>query len=118
MYASCSYLKRKALWNYLQSLLSSHSMPWCFIGDYNVVLGSHEYRGSGSPSKIACSKFYNWTNSNQLIHLPTRGDFFTWSNRRKGRACTEKRLDRSICNEDWINFWSSVSCCTLVKKQI
>lgn len=29
----------------------------------------------------------------------------------------KKRLDRSICNDAWINFWSSISCCTLTKSK-
>lgn len=116
IYAACTYIKRRELWTGLSSLLSN-TMLWCFIGDYNVVLGSHEYRGSGSPSRIACSEFQNWSDGNQLIHLPTRGAFYSWSNGRKGRACTEKRLDRSVCNQEWIKFWSSVSCCTLLKSK-
>lgn len=49
--------------------------------------------------------------------MDTRGAQFTWSNRRKSLAHTEKRLDRGICNDDWLEFWSSSSCCTLTRNQ-
>ncbi|XP_019418408.1 PREDICTED: uncharacterized protein LOC109329190 [Lupinus angustifolius] len=42
-----------------------------------------------------------------------RGSAFTWSNRRRGNALTEKRLYRSLCNKEWIDSWSQVACCTL-----
>ncbi|XP_019432538.1 PREDICTED: uncharacterized protein LOC109339538 [Lupinus angustifolius] len=48
-----------------------------------------------------------------LVHLVSRGAEFTWSNRRRGSALTEKRLDRSLCNDDWLSNWNSVYCCTL-----
>lgn len=80
--------------------------PRCF----NAVLGAHEHRGKGSPCRISCEDFNSWTNGNRLIHIPTRGSDFTWSNGRIGRFYTKRRLDRSICNEDWINCWSSVDC--------
>ncbi|XP_019435167.1 PREDICTED: uncharacterized protein LOC109341679 [Lupinus angustifolius] len=48
-----------------------------------------------------------------LHHLPTRSAEFTWSNRRRGVAHTEKRLDRTICNDSWLSAWQHTSCFTL-----
>lgn len=52
VYASTSYVKRRSLWSDLNSLQHSYQIPWCFMGDYNTVLGAHEYRGNGLPSRI------------------------------------------------------------------
>ncbi|CAL0323863.1 unnamed protein product [Lupinus luteus] len=87
--------------------------PWNCIGDFNVITGVNEYRGSTLPSRLPSEEFCSFFEEANLIHLPTRGAEFTWSNRRSGLALTEKRLDRSLCNEDWLSFWQQVSCCTL-----
>lgn len=112
IYASTSYLVRRKLWQDLNLIQHNY---WCFIGDFNVVLGAHEYRGKGLPLQIASNDFRLWTDCNALTHILTRGAFYSWSNGRRGREFTEKRLDRAVCNDEWLNFWTSVSCCTLTK---
>ncbi|XP_019438958.1 PREDICTED: uncharacterized protein LOC109344660 [Lupinus angustifolius] len=77
------------------------------------VLGNHECRGIRLTPSSPCVDFKNFSDSTNLIHLQTRGAAFTWSNRRRGNALTEKRLDRSLCNNEWIDSWSQVACCTL-----
>lgn len=79
------------------------------------MLGAHEYRGKGLPLQIASNEFRLWTDCNAFTHILSRGAFYTWSNGRRGRDFTEKMLDRAVCNDEWLNFWSSVSCCTLTK---
>lgn len=34
-----------------------------------------------------------------------------------GRALTEKRLDSVVCNDDWLSFWDTSSCCTLSRSR-
>ncbi|KAF1876701.1 hypothetical protein Lal_00031513 [Lupinus albus] len=67
---------------------------------------------SNLPVRVGTKTILNENNGN-LINLPTRGVDFTWSNRRRGVALTEKRLDKSLCNEDWLIAWKQVSCCSL-----
>jgi hypothetical protein len=43
VYASTCYVKRRLLWAKLSELTSLHVLPWCYMGDFNVVLGMHEY---------------------------------------------------------------------------
>lgn len=96
-------------------LQQNHPYPWCFVGDFNVVLGAHEYRGKGFPLQAASDEFRLWSESFALTHLLTRGAFYTWSIGRRGKNFTEKRLDRAVCNDGWLSFWTVVSCCTLTK---
>jgi len=117
IYPSTKYLHRRKLWQTLNILQTQYKLPWCFIGDYNTITGAHEYRGSHNPARLPIEDFNNWSDSNHLIHIPTRGSYFTWANGRKGSNFTEKRLDRSICNNDWIDMCSSVSCTTLTKQK-
>jgi uncharacterized protein (DUF779 family) len=96
-------------------LCNQYNIAWCFMGDFNVIIGQHEYRGSYVPACLPMSEFQDWINANDLLHLPTRGAWFTWSNGRRGRAFTKKRLDRAICNQSWLSTCSMVSCSTLLK---
>lgn len=99
VYASTSNIKRKQLWETLNNLQTQHNLPWNFIGDFNTVLGAHEHQGHFTPARPPMHDFVDWTDTFDLIHLPTRGAYYTWSNGRRGRAHTQRRLDRSICNQ-------------------
>ncbi|XP_019432511.1 PREDICTED: uncharacterized protein LOC109339510 [Lupinus angustifolius] len=91
----------------------NHQGPWCLIGDFNAVMGAYECRGPSLPNRTSCNEFKSFFDENLLINIPTIGAIYTWTNRRLGAANTERRLDRAICNDDWINNWSQVSCCSL-----
>lgn len=52
-----------------------------------------------------------------MSHLPTLGLILTWKNGRFGNENVALRLDRAVCNEEWINFWRSTSCSALVRHQ-
>jgi len=55
-------------------LQSQHVLPRCFIGDFNSNLGAHEHRGNFNPTRLPTEEFQSWTDSNNLIHLPSRGE--------------------------------------------
>ncbi|KAF1892225.1 hypothetical protein Lal_00036586 [Lupinus albus] len=113
VYAHNSYLQRRQLWADLLSLMDDYQGPWCCIGDFNVVLGAHECRGSNLPPRLPSDEFKLFIDAGSLVHLVTRGSDFTWTNRRVGVGKTEKRLDRCIANEEWMTTWNQLSCSTL-----
>ncbi|CAL0328478.1 unnamed protein product [Lupinus luteus] len=115
VYAHRNYIHRRLLWSELKDLMNKNMGPWCCIGDFNMVMGANECRGSTLPARMPIEEFRAFSDDTNLIHLTTRGVEFTWSNKRRGMPLTEKRLDRSICNEDWLSIWSQVFCCTLPK---
>ncbi|GAU50480.1 hypothetical protein TSUD_409650 [Trifolium subterraneum] len=115
IYASNDYIKRRDLWKCLSDLQQQFRQPWCFIGDFNTILGAHEHRGNAIPARAPIEDFQNWTDSNYLLHLSTSGATFTWSNGRGGSRHTERRLDRTICNQDWVDACTSMNCSTLVR---
>ena len=117
VYASIAYIHRRLLWNKLQNLQNQHLIPWCFMGDFNSILGASEHKGHCMPARALMEDFQLWTNNNHLIHLPTLGAFYTWRSGRSGTRNTERRLDRCICNERWMDIASSVNCSTLIKNQ-
>ncbi|MCH84506.1 RNA-directed DNA polymerase (Reverse transcriptase), partial [Trifolium medium] len=115
VYAATSYLNRRRLWNSLNALQTQHDLPWCFIGDFNAILGSHENRGRTPPARLPMEEFQNWTDTFKLIHLPTKGATFTWENGRRGLRHTERRLDRAICNPSWLDMCTNLQVSTLAK---
>ena len=114
IYASTCYRHRRQLWCELSSIEKSIRIPWCSIGDFNAIVGAHEYRGFSTPARTPMIEFLNWSDSENLVHLPTRGVQFIWSNRRSGRRLIEKRLDRAMCNHEWLDSCSSVSVSSLI----
>ena len=60
-------------------------------------------------------EFFNWSDTNNLLHIPTRGVQFTWSNGRGGTRRTERRLDRAICNQLWLDKCESLAVTTLTR---
>jgi hypothetical protein len=113
VYASTDYVKRRQLWHFLTAVHSSFNIPWACIGDFNAIIGAHEHRGSYSPARLPMEEFHNWSEANNLLHLPTKGCNFTWHNGRKGSKSTDKRLDRVLCKQSWIDVFSSISVSTL-----
>ncbi|KAE9600797.1 putative RNA-directed DNA polymerase [Lupinus albus] len=113
VYTHNSYLHKRQLWAEIQTLMNDNQGPWCYIGDFNVVLGAHECRGPNLPPILPSAEFQLFTDARCLIHLATRGADFTWTNRRRGVAETEKSLDICIVNEDWMTVWNQISCSTL-----
>lgn len=59
--------------------------------------------------------FQVWKDANQLIHVPIKGAFFTWSNKGSHPFLTERRLDRVIVNQDWLDLYVGNIVCTLTK---
>jgi len=86
-----------------------------YIGDFNIILEDGEHRGRLAPARLPMSDFHTWSSINDLLHLPTRGAWFTWNNGRGGRAHTERRLDRTICNQSWLDLCNTMSYSTLTK---
>jgi hypothetical protein len=78
-------------------------------------MGAHEHNGTLNPARPPIHDFINWTNTFDLIHLPTRGVSFTWDNKRSGRRHVKRRLERTIVNQHMIDLCSSISCSTLTK---
>lgn len=114
VYASTNYITRRQLWYNLQNIQNQHNIPWCSIGDFNAILGSHEHRGFTNPARLPMEEFFDWSDSNNLYHIPTRGAQYTWTNGRGARQ-TERRLDRAICNQLWLDSCASLAVTTLTK---
>lgn len=72
--------------------------------------------GRHVPARGPIQDFQAWTDRNYLVHLPTIGTLYTWSNRRSGHYLTKRRLDQVVCNQAWFDCWISSLCCTLTRR--
>ncbi|XP_062013933.1 uncharacterized protein LOC133730332 [Rosa rugosa] len=114
VYAKTTVPDRRLLWRDLLQVKNTFVQgPWIVLGDFNCVLGAHEKRGGLLPSAISCSEFQDMSTNCELIHLPTKGLPYTWTNKRGVSANVEMRLDRCLSNFSWIDVWRKLECSTL-----
>lgn len=55
----------------------TQNVPWVVMGDFNVVVGTHEKRGGTPPLSIPIDEFVAFTDSCDLIHMDTIGTDYT-----------------------------------------
>jgi len=71
------------------------------VGVFNDIPSAAEKFGGSAPSLNRCSMFNNMMNACGLMDLGFQGPLFTWSNKRKGLAKVQERLDRVLANSQW-----------------
>ena len=110
--ANCKNL-RSALWAELQSLASSSFIAgqlWLVMGDFNQSLHPQEHSSTNLWMWISkCGEFGQCLMQAELEDLNSRGNSFTWWNKRKATPIA-KKLDRILVNNAWYNrFPSSIA---------
>ncbi|XP_015068710.1 uncharacterized protein LOC107013272 [Solanum pennellii] len=101
IYAECKEHLRRPLWDRLM-YFSNLDMPWCTIGDFNVITSIEEKIG-GIPYNINKSfAFISVIEACGLTDLGYNGIPFTWCNQKDANARVWKRLDRAIVNDKWL----------------
>ncbi|KAG5580340.1 hypothetical protein H5410_050967 [Solanum commersonii] len=101
IYAKCKEHMRKPLWDSLLQY-ASLDIPWCTIGDFNVITSIEEKLG-GMPCNINKSfEFISVIEACGLTDLGFTGIPYTWCNQRTAQARVWKRLDRSMVNDKWL----------------
>ena len=97
VYASPNKHIRNLLWKDLEAVARNVSGPWLLGGDFNTILHPSERRGGSPRSTGVCHRFNDWFHRNQFCDLDFSGPKFTWE-----RGNLLKRLDRSFCNDEWV----------------
>ena len=84
--------------------LTTKSTKYIAFGDFNVTLCPEEV-SVANPGWTSDIKDFNATvNKCCLVDLRYSGEYFTWTNRRYGRAdFTQRKLDRALVNQYWID---------------
>ena len=102
MYANPLQMERKNLWRDLEILADSINLPWCALGDFDAYLCSNDKWGGGQPNWTAMNQFKECIQECNLVDLGFKGSNFTWE---RGRV--KERIDRSICNMEWMSRYNS-----------
>ncbi|KAK9232243.1 hypothetical protein WN943_022488 [Citrus x changshan-huyou] len=83
--------------NDLEAVTYNVSGPWLIGGDFTTILHPSEMRGGSTSSNGVCHQFSDLFHQNQFCDLDFSGPKFTWE-----RGNLLKRLDRSFCNDEWV----------------
>ena len=89
----------------MHQLHASHSLPWFLIGDFNEILHSDEYWGSGSRPFNQIAEFTRVVDDYSLIYLGYSSLKLTWCNRRFKGNLVYARLDRCLHNLEWMQLF-------------
>lgn len=79
--------------------------------------GPVRIKGNTTPFIHHIDEFHMWYKANDLLHIPTIGDDFTLSNGRQSLNHIDKRMDRTVYNQAWLDACTTVSYHTLIKNK-
>ncbi|XP_042450686.1 uncharacterized protein LOC122035343 [Zingiber officinale] len=96
VYAKCSYIERRTLWEKLLEVTPVMEEVWMVGGDFNVILSSDEHSAGILNNPGAVKEFNDFVMLAGLIDTGFVGDKFTWTNLR-----IWKRLDRVLISSSW-----------------
>ncbi|KAH7847812.1 hypothetical protein Vadar_030492 [Vaccinium darrowii] len=97
VYGHNSVVDRRSLWIDMKTMaLSIGNAPWIQLGDFNVVRNPTE-RLMGF-DKGASDEFNACLDSVGMDDMPSKGFWFTWSNKRSGLGDNKSKLDRVLIN--------------------
>lgn len=75
---------------------------WLTVGDFNAVTGIDDASNKENFQNHRCLGMRNWIFKEGLIDLCYSGARFTWTRCKDNTTFTRARLDRSLCNTNWI----------------
>ncbi|XP_026385026.1 uncharacterized protein LOC113280641 [Papaver somniferum] len=88
---------------------ATNKLPWLVIGDFNFILHDTEKFSTDPIDTSEEALFQNKIFDLDLIDLGFTGCPFTWSNKRRGHALTEQRLDRVLVIDDWLSLYPNTT---------
>ena len=98
IYAKCTRVGRRCLWQGMEFLSNRLSLPWLVVGDFNVI-SSFDERVGGSPANVTNIEEFNSAMLNcGLSSADFDGHLFTWTN-----GTVWQRLDRVLINAQWMD---------------
>ncbi|PKU61074.1 hypothetical protein MA16_Dca020447 [Dendrobium catenatum] len=101
VYASCTRMGRKILWDQLSSFATTINAPWLVGGDFNYITNGSERIGGKPPNFMAMEDFNDMIVNCNLHNIGFSGSGFTWN-----KGTMWQRLDRILFNDQWISTFS------------
>ncbi|XP_074304766.1 uncharacterized protein LOC141639580 [Silene latifolia] len=91
---------RMQLWDHLRN--SQFTSPWLILGDFNCVRSVDERISDCHPVLSELDDFNSCLDDASLNDLSTMGCFYTWTNNQNPASRKWIKLDRVLCNADWL----------------
>lgn len=93
---------KRDLWISLRQQYATQGRdPWLIMDDFNVILDSQGKKGHKKIDKYGVQEFQDWIRDVDVLHIPSRGFEFFWSNKREVNCRTYTKIDHMFCNEEW-----------------
>ena len=96
---------RGQMWDELIGIQQLWDVPWCYIGDFNIIHFPSERLG-GSRLTPVMENFSEFIEELNLIDLPLEGGSYTWSSGLDQPSMS--RIDRALVFHDWEDHYSNV----------
>ncbi|XP_075662980.1 uncharacterized protein LOC142632471 [Castanea sativa] len=96
---------RGQMWDELIGIQQYWDVPWCYIGDFNIVRFPSERLG-GSRLTSAMETFSEFIEELNLKDLPLEGGSYTWYSGSDQPSMS--RIDRALVSHDWEDHYPDV----------
>ena len=90
--------RRHESWDFLRSLASVSSLPWCVLGDFNDLMHSNEKKGRHKHPQSLMDDFRNAVKDCSLIELDLKGGEFTWEKSKGTANWVREKLHRCFAS--------------------
>nr|GEW65608.1 hypothetical protein [Tanacetum cinerariifolium] len=104
IYASNCNIERRQLWDNLNlHKRVTRGNPWILMGDFNVALNLKDSLSCLSRFNSAMNDFKECVNKIEILDIKSSGLHFTWNQKPKNRSGLLKKLNRIMCNLDFVD---------------
>ena len=97
--------ERKTLWKQLEKEANTFITPWCIIGDFNCVRFLKDKMGGNKLTTRNIQELNNFINSAGVKELSISGVKYSWRSGPNKNIAT--KIDRLLCNIEWMNMFKS-----------
>ncbi|XP_031112081.1 uncharacterized protein LOC116016057 [Ipomoea triloba] len=102
VYGSPSHYLRNKLWDSLSNDHLPLNDEWITVGDYNAVTCMEDVSNKDNFHNHRCPGMRHWIFKEGLIDIGFVGARYTWTRGRESSTFTGARLDRALCNLEWM----------------
>ncbi|KAL8473789.1 hypothetical protein ACS0TY_030588 [Phlomoides rotata] len=78
------------------------------MGDFNVVLGSHERSRGATRQTRPSEEFMEIIDDVHILDVDSSGSQFTWSTRRYFSGIMAAKLDRVLASQGFLDLWHNL----------
>lgn len=96
---------KNASWYLLRYLGQEQEHPWLVSGDFNEIAYSFEKMGGQLREEKRMEVFREVLKECSLIDVGYSGKWYTWERGNLPETNIRERLDRSVTNEKWMEFF-------------